>query len=94
MSVNSYSHSFLFLISLENTTFLAAKTSSSELNTAMDESVENESPKMEVECIREFTDVDSGIENMEVEEIKEIHSPNEVRCAWLIRIDFQVDRLK
>lgn len=49
----------------------------------MDESVESESPKMEVECIREFTDVDSGIENMEVEEMKEIHSPNEV-CPQLI----------
>lgn len=75
--------SHLYVV-LENTAFLTAKTSSSELNTAMDESVESESPKMEVECIREFTDVDSGIENMEVEEMKEIHSPNEV-CPRFIK---------
>lgn len=33
---------------------------------------------MEVDCVRGFVDVHSGIENMEVEEIKEIQSPNEV----------------
>ncbi len=40
--------------------------------------------KMEVDCVREFMDVDSGIENMDVEELKEMQSPNEVLNSYTL----------
>lgn len=70
---------------VENVPFLSQKNCSA-LNSS--ESEDNQCQKMEIDNVRELTDVDSGIENMEVEEIKEILSPVEV--SYLLSQHLQI----
>lgn len=74
----------------ENVTFLSQKTCSTDTSS---EAEENQCQKMEVDNVRELTDVDSGIENMEVEEIKDILSPVEVGYSLQIGFSFHSSKL-
>jgi hypothetical protein len=70
--------SALTLFVLATAPLLSQKSSSTETGT---ESESEQCQKMEVDNVRELLDGDSGIENMEVEEMKEILSPVEVPYA-------------